>query len=127
MTVQESMTTPPACCVPEEGAQDAARLKRQHDRGCLPVVEKTETSRLLGVVTDRPLALRGLAAGKGPQAPIRDIMSREPSGGTPDDDAETVGRIMTERRVRRVPVIDQAGCCVGMIPQGNLARADGGV
>lgn len=127
MKAQEIMTANPACCAPEDTVQEAARLMQQHDCGCLPVVENTGTKRLLGVVTDRDLAVRGLAAGKGPEAPVSDVMSREPSCCTPDDDVETVSRIMTERQVRRVPVIDHAGCCVGMIAQADLAREGGGV
>jgi CBS-domain-containing membrane protein len=76
----------------------------------------------MGVVTDRDLALRALAAKKGPETKVRDVMSTAPSCCTPDDDVDTVERIMAERQVRRVPVIDHAGCCVGIIAQADIAR-----
>jgi CBS domain-containing protein len=122
MKAQEIMTPNPACCTPNDSVQEAARLMEQHDCGCLPVVEDTEVNRLMGVVTDRDLALRALAAKKGPETKVRDVMSTAPSCCTPDDDVDTVERIMAERQVRRVPVIDRAGCCVGIIAQADIAR-----
>ena len=122
MTAQEIMTPAPACCTPDDTAESAARLMVEHDCGCLPVVEDTETNRLVGVVTDRDLAVRGLAQGKSADAKVRELMSSEPSCCAPDDDVEAVERIMAERQVRRVPVIDGKGCCVGIVAQADLAR-----
>ena len=124
MKAQDIMTPNPACCTPDDSAQEAAHLMDQHDCGCLPVVEDTETNRLVGVVTDRDLAVRALAKNKGPETKVRDVMSTEPTCCTPDDDVEQVETIMTERQVRRVPVVDQSGCCVGMIAQADIARED---
>jgi CBS domain-containing protein len=81
----------------------------------------------VGVVTDRDLATRGLARGLGPDTPVRDLMSENPSCCQPDDDVAEVERIMTERQVRRVPVVDADGRCVGMVAQADLAREDGAV
>lgn len=124
MKVQELMTPNPSCCTPDNTVKEAARLMEEHDCGCLPVVDNTETNHLVGVVTDRDLALRALAKSKGPETKVRDVMSSAPSCCTPDDDVEEVERIMAERQVRRVPVIDRAGCCVGMVAQADLALKD---
>lgn len=124
MKVQELMTPNPSCCTPDNTVKEAARLMEEHDCGCLPVVDDTETNDLVGVVTDRDLALRALAKSKGPETKVRDVMSSAPSCCTPDDDVEEVERIMAERQVRRVPVIDRAGCCVGMVAQADLAWKD---
>jgi CBS domain-containing protein len=122
MKAQEIMTSAPASCTPNDTAQSAAQLMAEHDCGCLPVVEDTDTNRLVGVVTDRDLAVRGLAEGKSPDTPVQELMSTKPSCCTPDDDVEDVEKIMAERQVRRVPVIDGNGCCVGMVAQADLAR-----
>lgn len=124
MKAQDIMTASPACCTPQDTSQEAARLMAEHDCGCLPVVEDTETNRLVGVVTDRDLAVRGLAKGRSADTPVRELMSTGPSCCHPDDDAAEVEKIMAERQVRRVPVIDQAGCCVGIVAQADLARDD---
>lgn len=122
MKARELMTGNPVCCTPDDSVQHAARLMKEHDCGCLPVVEDLESRKLLGTITDRDIACRCTAEGKGSETPVREAMSEEPSCCTPDDSAEDVARIMEERQVRRVPVIDDEGCCVGMISQADLAR-----
>ncbi len=124
MKALEIMTPNPACVTPDTSAQEAARLMEQNDCGCLPVVEDTKTNRLVGVVTDRDLALRALGANKGPETKVRDVMSTSPSCCGPDDDIDAVEQIMAEQQVRRVPVVDRAGCCVGIIAQADIVRDD---
>ena len=94
-----------------------------HDCGCLPVVDNG-SGRILGVITDRDIATRAVGHGKLPQSHVGDIMSAEPSCCHPVDDVETVQRIMVERQVRRVPVVDDDGICVGIIAQADLALHD---
>ena len=102
MNAQDIMTASPACCTPDSTAQEAARLMAQHACGCLPVVEDTATNHLVGVVTDRDLAVRGLAEGKSVDTPVRDLMSTGPSCCHPDDDvAEVVAATLDHQRVRR--------------------------
>jgi CBS domain-containing protein len=123
MKARELMTTDPACCTPESTAYVAARLMADCDCGVVPVVEDTQSMRLVGVVTDRDLAVRGLAQGKGADTKVRELMSSEPYCCRPDDDVQDVERTMAERQVRRVPVVDENVCCVGIIAQADLARA----
>ena len=124
MRAQEMMTENPACCTPQDSVQDAARKMEDMDCGCLPVVSDLETKEIVGVVTDRDLACRCLGEGKGADTRVREVMSASPSCCTPDSDLDEVERIMAERQVRRVPVVDQNNCCVGIIAQADLARAD---
>jgi CBS domain-containing protein len=123
MEAHEIMTAAPACCTPDHTVRDAARLMQEHDCGCIPVVEDVRARRLVGVVTDRDLACRCLAAGLGPETTVAEVMSVSPSCCAPDDDVQFVERIMEERQVRRVPVIDGGGSCVGMVSQADLMRA----
>jgi signal-transduction protein with cAMP-binding, CBS, and nucleotidyltransferase domain len=81
--------------------------------------------RLLAVITDRDLACRCLAEGRGPETTVDEIMSSDPSCCTPDAHVDEVERIMAERQVRRVPVVDPSGRCIGIIAQADLARAAG--
>lgn len=124
MQVQEIMTTQPACCTADDSAAEAARLMREHDCGCIPVVDDSESQRLVGVVTDRDLAVRGLADNRGPETKVRDVMSTQPSCCGPSDDVAEVERVMSEKQVRRVPVVDGNGCCVGIVAQADLAREE---
>lgn len=123
MQAQEIMTANPACCTQDDTTRKAAELMQQHDCGCLPVVDDSETRHVLGVVTDRDIATRAVAAGKGPETKVRDVMSTQPSCCGIEDELDEVERIMSERQVRRVPVVDAHGCCVGMVSQADLARA----
>jgi CBS domain-containing protein len=98
---------------------------RDNDCGSLPVVETDSSRKLVGTVTDRDLAIRGLAEGKGPDTPIRELMTDDPTSAAPDDEVEIVREVMVAQQVRRVPVVDQNGLVVGIVAQADLARVDG--
>ena len=123
MKARELMTSDPACCAPDDPVQRVAQLMADNDCGCIPVVADGTDGRVIGVITDRDIAVRGVAQGKGPDTRVRDVMTRDPFCCSLDADVKDVERVMAERQVRRVVVIDDAGCCVGMIAQADLARA----
>lgn len=119
------MTPDPACCTPATTARDAAMLMKQYDCGSIPVVEDSNSKRLVGIVTDRDLAIRGLAAGRGPDAPVRTLMTNDPITCAPEDEIEIVREVMVARQVRRVPVVDENGAVVGIVAQADLALEEG--
>ena len=121
MKARELMTAQPACCTPDTTVQEAARMMAEHDCGCIPVVEDTRANRIVGVVTDRDITCRCVAKGKGPDTPVREAMSKSPACCGPNDDVDMVEKIMVEKQVRRVPVVDGDGCCVGIVAQADLA------
>jgi len=123
--VCQIMTPDPACCTPDSTAQDAALLMKEHDCGSIPVVERLETRILVGTVTDRDLAIRGLAAGRGPNTQIRELMTNDPIAAAPEDEVEIVREVMVAQQVRRVPVVDENGSVVGIVAQADLALEDG--
>jgi CBS domain-containing protein len=123
--VSQIMTPDPACCTPDSTAKDAALLMKEHDCGSIPVVERLETLRLVGTLTDRDLAIRGLAAGKGPNTPVRELMTNDPISAAPDDEVEIVREVMVAQQVRRVPVVDENGRVVGIVAQADLALEAG--
>lgn len=123
MRVKQIMTPDPATCAPESTAREAAALMRDHDCGSIPVVEGGK--RLIGTVTDRDLAVRGLAEGKGPEARVRDLMTPDPATCLPEDEVENVRQVMVQALVRRVPVVDEDGLLVGIVAQADIAREEG--
>ncbi|HEV8178102.1 MAG TPA: CBS domain-containing protein, partial [Gemmatimonadales bacterium] len=122
---KQIMTPNPACCTSDSTARETAILMRDNDCGSIPVVENTNTKRLIGTVTDRDLAIRGLAAGLGPGTPIRDLMTYEPVTSVPEDEIENLRQVMIEQQVRRVPVVDVDGMLVGIVAQADVAREEG--
>lgn len=121
MRVAEVMTSNPACCSPDTTVQDAGKLMSEHDCGCLPVVDGD--NKVLGVITDRDIACRCVAEGKEPSTPVSEVMTPQPTCCSADEDVDAAGRIMSEAQVRRVPVVDESNCCVGMVSQADIARA----
>lgn len=111
MRAKDLMTPNPSCCSAEDTVEKAAQKMIGQDCGCLPVVDRD--NRIVGTVTDRDLAVRVLARGKGADTRVGEVMSTEPSCCSPRDDVRTVERIMEERQVRRVPVVDESGRCIG--------------
>lgn len=121
MLAREIMTDEVECVTPQDDLTRAARIMRDLDVGIVPVVEDNDGMRLIGVVTDRDLAMRHVAEGHGPDCKVEEAMSREDLVvASPDDDVDTVMRRMRERQVRRVPVVED-GRLVGIIAQADLA------
>src|SRR5688572_16273564 len=120
MKAADLMTPNPVCCTPDDTAQTIAQKMLDSDCGCIPVVDER---RLVGVVTDRDLACRCLAQGHGPETKAADIMTRDVGCCPPSADAKEVERVMSDRQVRRVPIVDERGSVVGIVAQADLARA----
>lgn len=125
MRVKQVMTSNPSCCTPQSTAREAATLMRDHDCGSLPVVDDIKSMRLVGIVTDRDLAIRGLARGRGPDTLIRELMTDDPVACLPEDKVEDLRQVMVEELVRRVPVVDEDGVLVGIVAQADVARVEG--
>jgi CBS domain-containing protein len=123
MRAQDLMTMSPACVTPNDDARKVAQLMVEHDCGCIQVVDSTDNRRVVGVITDRDIAIRGVAEGKGPETKVDQLMTRDPACCAPDDEVDTVERVMADRQVRRVVIADADGHCVGIVAQADLARA----
>ena len=123
MRAADIMTPAPVCCAMDDSVRDAAREMADHDCGIIPIVDDTEHRHVVGVVTDRDLTLRVLAAGRPADLHVAEVMTPAPDCVTPDADIESVERLMADRQVRRVVVVDEDGACVGVIAQADLARA----
>ena len=123
MKVSEVMTRDPACCTPETGLKEVARLMVEHDCGEIPVVDGKRTMRPVGVVTDRDIVVRCVAEGKNPvEAEAGDVMSSPVVTVTPEMRLEEVADLMEEHQLRRVPVVDEAGAVCGIVAQADIAH-----
>lgn len=123
MKARDLMTPDPAQVTPSDSLQRVSQLMAEHDCGCIPVVTSADQRSLLGVVTDRDIAIRAVAEGRPVTTPIGEIMTTNPDVVAPDDDLDRVEKLMSDRQIRRVVVVDGAGECVGIIAQADLARA----
>jgi len=120
MLVSELMTDSVISIAPDEPASLAARLLYRHNIGAIPVC--TEDGRLRGIVTDRDIVLRCVAAENDPETtPVREIMSRGLVTVSPTDDVREAARQMAEAQVRRLPVVE-SGKLVGMLSLGDMAK-----
>ncbi len=123
MQVRELMNRNIISIAPDESAALAARLIARHNIGALPVCADDGTLR--GMVTDRDIVLRCVAAEENPnEVPVRTIMSRGMLTVAPDDDLRAAGQLMSARQVRRLPVVE-GGKVIGMLSLGDLARCGG--
>lgn len=122
MLVRRIMTSNPASCVLQTSLDEIARLMVVHDCSAIPVLD--EHSRPLGVVTDRDITYRAVAAGKDPrQATARDVMTSPVATVAADESVEGCLMKMEKSEVRRLPVVDGNGLCCGMVTQGDIAKA----
>jgi CBS domain-containing protein len=120
MLVSELMTNTVISIAPDEPASLAARLLFRHNIGAVPVC--TEDGRLRGIVTDRDIVLRCVAAENDPETtPVREIMSRSLITVSPTDDVREAARQMAQSQVRRLPVVE-SGKLVGMLALGDMAK-----
>lgn len=122
MKARDIMTENPACITPQTTARQAARLMEENDIGSLPVVESENSRRLIGVVTDRDLALRVVGRGGSVDTPVREIMSVNVHTCRPDESLDEIEKAMARFQVRRIPIVDEDDCVIGMVAQADLAR-----
>jgi CBS domain-containing protein len=120
-TCREVMTEMPMCCLPDDEIDKAANIMRLADVGSVPVIEDHETKILLGIVTDRDVAVKAVAAPAERTVNVSDIMSKDPVVCHPEDDVKDVLKAMADCQVRRIPVVDGAGRLIGIIAQSDIA------
>ena len=116
------MTRDPICCEPGDSVTQVAGIMKDKNVGSLPVVESTQSRRLVGIVTDRDLVTKVVAGGLSvASTSVRDAMTLNPSSCKEDDDVDRAVSMMAERQVRRMPVVDGAGQFTGIIAQADVA------
>ena len=123
MKAQDIMTKDPRTVTPETSVREAARLMKDADVGVVPVVDAGGSRKLVGVLTDRDIALRVVADGKdAASCRVRDVMSSHPRTAKAGDDVDAVMSLMGREQVRRIPVVDDRGDLVGIVAQADVVR-----
>jgi CBS domain-containing protein len=119
MLVKEVMTSSPICCQPSDTLDRVAKLMVEHDCGAVPVCAGTK---LVGIVTDRDIACRAIAAGKTPaDVPVEEVMTQPVYTVRQNEDVEAAIDQMKTKQVRRLPVLDDKGQLAGIVAPSDLA------
>src|SRR5438132_1135085 len=121
MKIRDVMTPDAQLCRPDDTLQQAARLMKECDCGVLPVAGG---DRLVGMITDRDIAVRCIAEGKGPNTTVREGMTREVLYCFEDEDLQHVCQNMADIQVRRLPVLSRDKRLVGIVSLGDLAKKE---
>ncbi|HYG55123.1 MAG TPA: CBS domain-containing protein [Burkholderiales bacterium] len=120
MRVSEVMTRDVRVANPSQTIRDVAQIMAEIDAGALPV---GENDRLVGVITDRDIAIRAIAEGKGPDTPVSEVMSTDQVLYCyEDEDLDHVAENMADNQVRRLPVMNREKRLVGIVALGDVAK-----
>ncbi|PTR16575.1 CBS domain-containing protein [Nitrosospira sp. Nsp2] len=116
--LSEIMNTDVQTVAPDATIEEAAQEMRDGDFGLVPVVDDEE---LIGVITDRDIAIRAVAEGKDSGTPVREVMSEGVVWASEDDSIEDAARIMSDHQIRRLPIVDADQHLVGIVSLGDFA------
>ena len=119
MKVSEVMTTEVETVSADQTAREAASFMLRADAGSIPVCEG---DRVIGMITDRDIAVRGIAEGRGPDTPVSELMSDGIVCAREDDDISMIAQRMSDEQIRRLPVLDAEDRLCGIVSLGDLAR-----
>ncbi|HLU77902.1 MAG TPA: CBS domain-containing protein [Burkholderiales bacterium] len=122
MQVSEAMTRDVRVASPTDTLRDVARIMADIDAGAVPI---GDNDRLVGMITDRDIAVRAVAMGKGPDTQVQEIMSSEVLYCYEDDDIDDVAENMADVQVRRLPVVNRDKRLVGIIALADIAEREG--
>jgi len=122
MRVSDAMTRDVRIANPGQTIRDAAKAMAEIDAGAMPV---SDGDRLVGMITDRDIAIRAVAAGKGPDTPVRDVMSPDVKYCFEDEELDHVAKNMAAIQVRRLPVVNREKRLVGIVSLGDVALTEG--
>ena len=121
MRVSQAMTREVRVAAPGQSIREVAKIMAEIHAGSVPV---GENDRLVGMITDRDIAIRAVAAGKGPDTPVREVMSKEVKYCFEDEDLEHVAQNMGDIQVRRLPVVNRDKRLVGIVSFGDVAQKE---
>ena len=121
MKAQEIMSRNPTCVTADTPLVEAARLMKTENIGVVPVVESTGSKRLVGVLTDRDIAIRAVAEGRdGTTTSVGHVMTSDVRTSAASDSVEDVMELMGREQIRRIPIVDESGALVGIIAQADI-------
>ena len=122
MRVSDAMTREVRVASPGQSIRDVAKIMAEIDAGSMPV---GDNDRLVGMITDRDIAIRAVAQGKGPDTPVREVMSTDQVLYCYDDEElDHVAKNMSQQQVRRLPVVNREKRLVGIVSFGNIVQSE---
>ena len=122
MKCKEMMTQKVVCCLPDDKVAKVAKKMKKADIGSVPIVEDMEKKKLIGIITDRDLALKVIGKGRKPQSTkIKKVMTKNVVTCLANDDLQKALDLMAENQLRRIPVVDKNNRVVGVISQADIA------
>ena len=119
MNIRDLMTSDVQTVTPTDTAQAAAGFMLSADTGSIPVCDG---DKIVGMITDRDIAVRGVGKGLGPECSVADLMSKDVVCARDTDDVLAIAQQMSDKQVRRMPVVDADDKLVGMVSLGDLSR-----
>ena len=122
MKAQDIMARNPSVVTPETRLSEAAKMMKTEDVGILPVVESKGSKKLVGVITDRDIAIRHVAEGHTGDCPVREAMTEGVRTAKAHDDVDDVMELMGKEQVRRIPITDDRGDLLGIVSQADIVR-----
>jgi CBS domain-containing protein len=123
MKIHDIMTRDPSCVTPNATVREAAQVMKRDDVGIVPVVDGNDSKTLVGVITDRDIAIRCVADGRDPNVRVGDCMSGDKLATCREnDDVDRVMNAMRTEQVRRIPIVDERGSLVGIVAQADIVR-----
>lgn len=123
-SAKDLMTPSPAWCLPDDTLESVARQMAEHDCGAIPVVNDPISRRPVGMITDRDIVTRVVARGRSLfDCAVRDVMTPQPVSVRVDASFHDCARAMMAHRIRRIIVVDDRGKVIGIVTDGDLARA----
>ena len=118
----EVMTQNPVCCLPGDTVSTVAELMKSKDIGPIPIIDNEQTKKLVGILTDRDLALKIVADGRDPKSTkAEEVMTREIVTCLAEDDLQNALDAMSGHKLRRIPIVDNNNGIVGIIAQADVA------
>ncbi len=124
MQVKDLMSKKLYCCTPVDTIQTAAGLMKNNDVGAIAVVNDCSERKLVGIITDRDICVKAVAVGGSTALKVNDLMSKALVTCSPDESIEACEAKMERSQVRRIPVIDARGICLGVVSQADIALRD---
>jgi len=119
---EEIMTSNPICCLPQDSALKAAELMKSKNTGAIPVIENEHTRKLIGIITDRDLALKIVGGGlDATSTKVEAVMTRKMVTCRADDEVQIALDAMSEYQLRRIVIVDQVFHVLGIISQADVA------
>lgn len=121
-TCKDVMTPNPICCLPTDNVIEVAQIMKRENIGPMPVIDNTESQKLIGIITDRDLAMKIVGEGRDPRSTrVEAVMSRKVVTCRADDEINIAMKLMSDHQIRRIVIVDNVNTIKGIISQADLA------